>query len=121
MSVFHFNRAIVREPGRSVVRGLRNDASAMPDFDGVMHEHRAYVAALRAAGLAVDVLPALENFPDSVFVEDPALVFSEGAIVLRPGAPSRRDEAEAMSAALSSRFERVLAIERGHADGGDIW
>lgn len=120
MRVFDFNSAIVREPARSVVHGLRSDLSAVPDFEGVVREHRAYVAALREVGLAVDVLPALEAFPDSVFVEDPALVFSEDAIVLRPGAAARREEAEAMSAALSSRFERVLTIEHGYADGGDV-
>ena len=56
----------------------------------MMAEHQAYVAALCSAGLKVTVLPALEQFPDSVFVEDPALVFTEAAVLLRPGAPSAR-------------------------------
>lgn len=72
MSVFDFTHAIVREPGRSVVDGLRDDPGAAPRYDGVLAEHRAHVAALREAGLAVDVLPPLEAFPDSVFVEGPA-------------------------------------------------
>src|ERR1041385_1873759 len=108
MSVFDFTHAIVREPGRSVVDGLREDRSAMPDYDRLRAEHAAYVTALRTAGLTVDVLPPLEAFPDSMFVEDPALVFGEGAILLRPGAPSRLGERDAMRAALDGHFKRIM-------------
>ena len=88
-AVFRFNRAIVRKPARSVVDGLRANDRASPNYDVVVAEHDAYVAALKSAGVTVAVLPSLEAFPDSMFVEDPALVFPEGAILLRPGAPSR--------------------------------
>jgi len=118
--VFDFNAALVREPARSVVRGLRANAGPPPSFEGVLAEHRAYIQALRAAGLHVAVLPALEAFPDSVFVEDPALVFSDAAILLRPGAPSRQGEASELAVALASRFARVLTLDAGHADGGDV-
>ena len=120
LSIFDFNAAIVREPGRSVVDGLRAGSGPSPEYAAVIAEHRAYVDALRAAGLTVTVLPALEAFPDSVFVEDPALVFTEAAIVLRPGAPSRQGEALELSATLATRFPRVLTLPDGHADGGDI-
>lgn len=120
VKVFDFNSALVREPGRSVVDGLRAHAGPPPDPAGVLGEHREYVAALRAAGLNVTVLPALEAFPDSVFIEDPALVLADSAILLRPGAPSRQGEAAHLAAELASRFPRVLALEHGHADGGDI-
>jgi dimethylargininase len=75
---------------------------------------------LRAAGIEVTVLEALEPFPDSIFVEDPALVFSEAAILLRPGAPSRAAEAIELSATLKARFPRLLRLDEGFADGGDI-
>jgi dimethylargininase len=121
MRVFGFTHAIVRTPGRSVVDGLRDDPRAEPDYSEIRKEHAAYVAALRTAGVAVDVLPPLEAFPDSVFVEDPALVFGEGAILLRPGAPSRLAEREAMRGELARRFERVLELGDGeYADGGDV-
>lgn len=120
MRVFDFTHAIVREPGRSVVNGI-SSSSSPPAYDGVVAEHRAYVAALRSAGLAVDVLPPLETFPDSVFVEDPALVFPEGAILLRPGVASRLGEAEHMRAPLKKHFDRVLELEgEQYADGGDV-
>lgn len=121
MRVFDFDTAIVREPGRSVVDGLRDDPTAEPEFQGILKEHAAYVAALRMAGLAVDVLPPLEEFPDSVFVEDPALVFPEGAILLRPGAATRLGEAAEMRGPLSRHFAQLLELEGDeHADGGDV-
>jgi dimethylargininase len=103
-----------------VVDGLRDGGHEGPSWEGVSAEHIAYVAALTAAGVAVEVLSPLEAYPDSVFVEDPALVFPEGAILLRPGAPSRAGEAAELAPVLRRRFERVLAIQSGHADGGDV-
>jgi dimethylargininase len=91
--VFRFTDAIVRSPAPSVVAGLRAVDRGAPSFEGVVAEHEAYAEALEAAGVTVHQLPALDGFPDSLFVEDPALVFQEGAIVLRPGAPSRFGEA----------------------------
>jgi dimethylargininase len=118
--VFDFNSAIVRTPGRSVVNGLRADPGPAPVFENVLAEHQAYVAALRAAGVNVTVLPALEQFPDSIFVEDPALVFTQAAMLLRPGAPSRMSEARELADALAMRFPCVLQLTDGCADGGDV-
>jgi dimethylargininase len=121
MDVFEFTNAIVREPGRSVVKGLKSDPAAVASYEGVLAEHRAYCDALAVAGLAVDILPPLEAFPDSVFVEDPALVFSEGAILLRPGAPSRLAEREEMRGVLARHFANVLELGVGeYVDGGDV-
>ncbi len=121
MRVFDFTHALVRTPGRSVALGLRDDPDAVPDYHAILKEHAAYVTALAGAGVHVDILPPLEAFPDSVFVEDPALVFGDGAILLRPGAPSRLGEREAMRAELTRRFARVLELKDGeYADGGDV-
>ncbi|WP_378946112.1 arginine deiminase family protein [Mesorhizobium sp. ANAO-SY3R2] len=120
-AVYEFNAAIVRKPARSVVDGLRADDHGNPSYQGVVAEHAAYVAALRAAGIDVTVLPALEDFPDSIFVEDPALVFSEGAILLRPGAESRLKETAEIAPTLRKIFETVLDLPfPGFADGGDV-
>jgi dimethylargininase len=115
-----FNRAIVRTPSRSVVDGLRAVDLGAPSYEGVLAEHAAYVCTLEAAGVTVDVLPALEAFPDSVFVEDAALVFTGAAILLRPGAQTRRGEVAEIAPAIEQRFERVLRLERGSAEGGDV-
>lgn len=119
-AIFDFTHAIIRKPARSVVAGLRGGGGPDPSFEGVAGEHAAYGAALVNAGLAVTILPALEAFPDSVFVEDPALVFPEGAILLRPGAPSRAGEVAEIAPALRDKFETVLSLDEGFVDGGDV-
>jgi dimethylargininase len=117
----HFNSAIVRKPSRSVVHGLSANDHDAPDYEGVIAEHNAYIVALESAGVAVTVLPALEPYPDSIFVEDPALVFTEGAILLRPGAPSRLGEPEEIASTLNDFFGSVLRLPQpGHVDGGDV-
>ena len=116
----HFNRALVRAPAASVVRGLRAVDRGNPTFAGVQREFEAYVAALKGAGVAVETLPPLEEFPDSIFMEDPALVFPEAAIILRPGAPSRLGEAAALAPELRRRFDRILDLRDGFVEGGDI-
>lgn len=120
LPVCRFAHALVRAPGPSVVAGLRAVDRGAPAFAGVVAEHTAYVRALEAAGVGVEVLPALDAFPDALFVEDTALVFPEGAILLRPGAPSRAGEVAHMAPVLRRRFDRVLELAQGHADGGDI-
>lgn len=121
MRVFDFNSAIVREPSCSVVNGLRPDANTTVSLDAVIRQHRAYVDALRDIGLQVDVLPPLEAYPDSVFVEDPAIVFPEGAILMRPGAPSRQGEVKEIEGALQKHFARILRLtDDEFVDGGDV-
>ncbi|MBA3811364.1 MAG: dimethylarginine dimethylaminohydrolase [Caulobacteraceae bacterium] len=120
MNVHRFDRAIVRRPSRAVVDGLRSGSRA-PDFERIVAEHQGYVGALREAGLSVDVLPALEGFADSLFVEDPALVLGGCAFLLRPGAPSRLGEVDAIRPALGRHFERIVALPpAGFVDGGDV-
>jgi len=120
-TVYHFDHAIVRTPCHGIVNGLRAVDVGSPDFGTVLAEHAAYVTALQAAGVQVDTLPALDAYPDSMFVEDPALVFHEGAIVMRPGASSRFGEAAEIAPVLNKKFSRVLELPApGFADGGDI-
>ncbi len=77
--------------------------------------------ALRSTGAIVEVLPPLEEFPDSVFVEDTALCLPEGAIVLRPGASSRTGEAREITPHLAKYYDKVHVIESpGFIEGGDI-
>jgi dimethylargininase len=118
--IFDYTHALLRCPGPAAVKGLRADGGPDPDFPGLLAEHGAYAAALTAAGLAVTVLDPLDSHPDALFVEDPALVFPEGAILLRPGAPSREDEGEFLRGELAGRFTLVLELSEGHADGGDV-
>ncbi len=120
-SPYAFTHALCRTPARSAVKGLRADGGPDPDFYGLLAEHEAYVATLRDLGLAVDVLEPLGDFPDALFTEDVALTFPEGAILLRPGAPSRAGEVEHIRGALAAHHPRLLEMTGpGYADGGDI-
>ncbi len=103
-----------------MVDGLRASPGPAPIFETVVAEHESYLAALRAAGVEVTVLGPLEQFPDSIFVEDPALVFSDAAVLLRPGAPSRFAEAQELSETLAALFPQVHQLPEGHVDGGDV-
>ena len=118
---YTFTHAICRKPGRSVVHGLRASGGCAPDVDTFAREHAAYVEALADAGVAVSALEPLEAWPDSVFVEDPALCVAGCAIILRPGAPSRFGERDAAREALREHFDTVVDLEGdGFVDGGDI-
>jgi dimethylargininase len=120
MRVFDFDTALVRAPGASVVDGLRHGDGPSPVLEEVCAEHAAYVAALEESGIDVQVLPAIEDFPDGLLVEDPALVLPEGAILLRPGTTTRAAEAETLRPVLETHFGTVAGIAAGHVDGGDV-
>lgn len=116
-----FTQAIVRTPAPSAVHGLRAGSGPDPDFPALLAEHAAYIAALRRCGLNVTELPPLDDFPDALFVEDVALTFPEGAILLRPGAPTRAGEVAHIADALAAQHATVLAMAGpGHVDGGDV-
>ena len=118
---FQFTHALCRPPAASVTDGLRASDKGDPDPLIFAAEHAAYVSALRAAGCDVTVLPADETFPDSVFIEDPALVLNGTAIVLRPGAPTRIGEAAALRPSLVENMTDVIDLHTdGYVDGGDI-
>ena len=120
-SHFAFTHALCRTPAPSAVNGIRAGGGPDPDLAILLAEHEAYVRALRELGLAVDILPPLDDFPDALFTEDVALTFPEGAILLRPGAPTRAGEVAHIRGALAERHPRLLAMAgSGHADGGDV-
>lgn len=120
MGVFDFNRALVRQPCAEVVDGLRTGNRGDPSFEGIAKLHQEYIEALEQAGLRVTTLPPLPAFPDSVFIEDPALVFEDAAILLNPGAPARQAEAAELTPILQKEFGRLLLLPGGTVDGGDI-
>lgn len=122
-SPYKFTHAVTRQPGLSVTGGLRAEVGDDPNPARFLEMHTAYVDALRATGAEVTVEPALEDFPDSVFVEDPALCLMGKAIILRPGANSRFGEREAARSSLEAVMgpENVIDLpEGGFVDGGDI-
>ena len=117
-----FRHAIVRPPAPNFADGLTTVDLGKPDVALALAQHEAYCRALEASGLALTRLPADPRFPDSTFVEDTAVIPERGGAVLtRPGAPSRAGEAQAIEDALLSRFPGLRRIEApGAVDGGDI-
>lgn len=118
---WQFTKAVTRRPGASITQGLRAIDTGAPDLAQMLRHHADYVEALRSTGATVIELDPLEAFPDAVFVEDTALCLPEGAILMRPGAPSRLGEVNEMEPVIQDLFDRVCRIEGpGTIEGGDI-
>jgi dimethylargininase len=90
------------------------------DVAKAIEQHRGYEACLTGLGANVISLPADPAFPDGVFVEDPAIVLDEVAIITRPGAASRRGETESIAQALSDFRELRYIREPATLEGGDV-
>ena len=90
------------------------------DVDLARVQHAAYEACLRGAGCRVERLAAGPEMPDSVFIEDTAIVFDEVAIITRPGAASRRAETAGVAEALQKYRPLHWMEAPGTADGGDV-
>ncbi len=118
---FEFANAITRKPSKSVIAGLRAEDNGTPDFAQMEKDHANYIATLRETGANVIELPALEEFPDSVFIEDNALCLKDIAILMRPGAPSRLGEVAQMAGTIRAQYEKTYEIKGpGFIEGGDI-
>lgn len=118
---FEFSRAIIRKPAASITDGLRAVDTGPPDLARMTAAHDAYAATLRETGAEVFELPALPAYPDSVFVEDTALCLPQGAILMRPGAPTRVGEVSEMGPVLYNLYKDVREIKGpGTIEGGDI-
>jgi dimethylargininase len=116
-----YTKCIVREPCAEMVRGLTSAGLGMPDYSLARQQHKAYIKTLEKCGAKVMVLAADPEFPDSVFVEDPALLIGDAAVLSRPGAVSRRGEVEGLKPVLSEYFTLLEEIQSpGTLDAGDV-
>ncbi|HBN32705.1 MAG TPA: dimethylarginine dimethylaminohydrolase [Rhodobacteraceae bacterium] len=118
---YRFSHAITRKPAASIIAGLRAVDLGAPDLDLMLAHHADYVAALKSTGATVIELDPLAAYPDAVFVEDTALCLPKGAVIMRPGAPSRLGEAAEMAPHLAVLYGEVATIQGpGFIEGGDI-
>jgi dimethylargininase len=122
MRSFHFTHAITRLPAASITDGLRAVDTGAPGLGLMLRHHADYAAALAGTGAQVIQLPALPAYPDSVFVEDTALCLPEGAVIMRPGAPTRLGEAGEMAPHLAALYGdlRYISGEDSFIEAGDI-
>jgi dimethylargininase len=90
------------------------------DVDRAIAQHAEYERALVTLGCRVERIAPEPEMPDSVFVEDTAVVLDNVAVITRPGAESRRGETRSMAEALRSYRELAYIEEPGTLDGGDV-
>jgi dimethylargininase len=83
-------------------------------------QHRQYQSCLAELGARVETLAAEPDLPDSVFVEDPAIVLEDVAVITRMGAVSRRGEAESLAQALGAYRELLRIEDPATLEGGDV-
>ena len=116
-----FSRAIVRPPADSFAAGLTVATLGTPDLALARVQHAEYGVALQRLGVRILPVPPDATYPDSTFVEDTAVVTGHGAIIARPGAPSRQGEVTVIREVLESQYPTVAEITApGTLDGGDI-
>lgn len=90
------------------------------DIETARAQHAAYARALATLGCEVREVDAAPEYPDSVFIEDIAVVFDEIAVITRPGAESRRGETAAVERALAPLRSVAHITAPGTLDGGDV-
>lgn len=90
------------------------------DIERATEQHGRYERSLAAVGCTIHRLPSLPDLPDSVFVEDTAVVLPELAIITRPGAASRRFEVASVAEAMRPHRPLAFIQSPGTVDGGDV-
>ena len=119
-----FNNVIVRRPCRAVCDGITSAPElGQPIYEKALQQHDTYIEALKKCGVEVTVLEADERYPDSCFVEDPALITKACAIITNPGAESRNGEKEEIIGAIRKFFpeDKIEYIKApGTLEGGDV-
>ena len=107
-----------------MVEGITsNPQLGKPDYALALKQHDTYIAALEQCGVKVTVLPADERYPDSCFVEDPAVITRKCAIITNPGAESRNGEKDEIIGAVKKFFndDQIEYIKApGTLEGGDV-
>lgn len=115
-----FNKAIVKRPAKNFAHGITTSNLGKPDYTLALKQHDAYCEALVKCGLALTILEADPNYPDSCFVEDTAIVTKNFGIITRPGDQSRLGETEIIEKTLNPLLKLHYIEAPGTADGGDI-
>lgn len=120
-----FTRAITRKPCRALIDGITTAQfeDGKPDYDNAIRQHASYVETLESLGLEVTVLEGDERYPDSCFVEDPAVVMERCAIITNPATESRNGEKDEIIGAIRKYYseDQIFYIEApGTMEGGDV-
>ncbi len=113
--------ALVRPPAPAFVHALSHHLEKKSiDFDQAADQHRGYVEALRKAGVAVTCLEPLNEFPDSPFIEDNAVILEGRALLTSMKEESRKGEIEHTREPLEKHLPVEILKPPVQIDGGDI-
>jgi dimethylargininase len=119
-----FKNAIVRAPGKSIQDGITSAPElGKPIYEKALVQHAEYIKALEKCGVTVFQLDAMEEFPDSCFVEDTAVLTPKCAIISNPGAPTRQKESAFMVDTIKRFYpeDKIAYIKAsGTMEGGDV-
>ncbi len=120
-----FTRAITRRPCKALIDGISTAqfGEGTPVYEDAVKQHDKYVETLRSLGLEVLELEADERFPDSCFVEDPAVVMERCAVITNPARDSRNGEKFEIIDAIRKFYteDQIFHIEApGTMEGGDV-
>lgn len=120
-----FTKAITRKPCRALVDGITTAmfGEGTPDYDKAIAQHAQYVATLEDLGLEVTDLEGDERYPDSCFVEDPAVVMKECAIITNSPKDSRNGEKFEILDTIQKFYDdsHIFFIDApGTMEGGDV-
>ena len=120
-----FTKAITKKPCKALINGISTAqfGEGTPDYEKAVKQHDKYVETLRSLGLEVTDLEADERFPDSCFVEDPAVVMERCEIITNPATDSRNAEKFEIIKTIRKFYdeEQIFHIEApGTLEGGDV-
>lgn len=114
-------RAIVRRPTRRISEGEVTHIDRVPlDVDLGLQQHASYLALLGEIGVELIHAPETDDHPDGVFVEDTLVMVDGRAIIMRPGAVSRRGETATVKSLIRTLGISMSEITEGTIDGGDV-
>ncbi len=114
-----FRYAVVRDVPDTYDECIRT-TNARIDVERARRQHDEYCRGLQNLGLRLIRIPGDNAYPDCVFVEDPAIVVGDQAIVGGMGVRTREGEERAVRRALA-RYKRVADVEPpGCLEGGDV-
>jgi dimethylargininase len=113
--------AITRSVSSSLANCELNFIPRKPiDLQKARAQHHSYAELLQKLGAKVIALPEEKDLPDSMFVEDPAIVLDEVAVICTMGTETRRKEAPSLAKALEKYRKLAYLKLPGTLEGGDV-
>ena len=107
--IFNFNNVIVRSINKSIINAI-SSKETVPNLNLIIKEHNKYLEILRSLDLNIYLLNPLEKYPDSIFVEDPALVYKSNCIILNPKHTLRNAEKNILYSEIKNIFRHQFLM-----------